>query len=83
MKTKVYRVMVTVGRKRMVVFESFPFFENDGTADMNAFHDAREARETECMKLWKDGFCVDTQFGITNRANGHRVGRVELERCTK
>lgn len=83
MKTKVYRVVAIIGRTKNVIYETARFAETDGTADWNAFHDAREAQKTECMKLWKEGYAVDTHYMIINRATGRMVGRIELERCTK
>lgn len=50
MKTKFYRVVAVIGRKRNVIYETAPFAETDGTADWNAYKEAAAARSKHCSK---------------------------------
>ena len=83
MKTKVYRVVAIIGRKRNVVYETAPFAETDGTADLNAWKDATRAREKHCMSLWNDGYSVTTDGRYHHIGKNIDGGRIEIFRYTK
>jgi len=48
MANKVYRVIICIGRKRNVIFESKKFDPTDGCADYKAFKEAVRARKQYC-----------------------------------
>ena len=83
MKTKVYRVVAIIGRKRNVVYETAAFVETDGTADRNAWKDATRAREKYCMSLWNSGYSVTTDGRYHHIGKNIDGGRIEIFRYTK
>ena len=83
MASKVYRVVAIIGRKRNIVFESKPFDESDGEADMQAFRDARKAKEKYRMSLLADGYYVTNSGNFYHPQRKIDGGRFEVVRCTK
>ena len=73
MKTKVYRVIAIMGRKRNILWESAEFDGTDGTAEYVAFKQALREREKCSMR-----FLLAGRKTIANREQS-----IDIIRCTK
>lgn len=83
MKTKVYRVIAIIGRKRNVIFETKAFDATDGCADYDAFKAAIRFREQYCMDLWGKGYSVTTDGRYHHIGKNLDAGKIEVILCNK
>lgn len=78
MAKKVYSVVACIGRKRNIIFQSAPFDTKDGVSHMNAYNEARKAKEQHCMKLWRDGFSYTTDGRYHHIGKNIEGGKIEI-----
>lgn len=77
-KSKVYRVIARIGRKRTVIFESEEFNPADGCSDYYAYKETVRAREQYCMALWGQGFSVTNDGRYIDTHRNIEAGRIEI-----